>query len=66
MLAEADKIKNKHLLTLEGAISRNQTDEMEAKKLQLVVPLSLHESYSDHQRKWLMPASEFTKLVAAR
>ncbi|MCK5724549.1 MAG: restriction endonuclease, partial [Gammaproteobacteria bacterium] len=40
VLSEADRIDSKHLLTLEAAISTNQTDEMQAKKLQLVVPKS--------------------------
>ena len=33
VLAEADRIKRKHLLTLEAAISKNQTDEMESREL---------------------------------
>lgn len=54
VLAEADRIKKKHLLTLEAAISSNQTDEMRAKELQLVLPKGLHETYSTEQRKWLV------------
>lgn len=38
VLAEADRVTQKHLLTLETAISPNQTNEMEVKGLQLVVP----------------------------
>lgn len=54
VLSEADRIPSKHLLTLETAISTNQTEEMRAKALQLVVPCGLHVSYSDNQRGWLM------------
>jgi len=43
VLAEADRIKRKHLLTLEAAISKNQTDEMESKELQLVLPKDIHQ-----------------------
>lgn len=38
VLSEADKIEYKHLLTLETAISENQTNEMKDKKLRLVLP----------------------------
>ena len=54
VLSEAVRIPSKHLLTLETAISTNQTEEMRAKALQLVVPCGLHVSYSDNQRGWLM------------
>ena len=46
VLAEADRIDHKHLLTLEASISRHQTDEMQAKNLQLVLPRGLHETYA--------------------
>jgi len=38
VLSEANKIEQKHLFTLEPGISQNQTDEMQDKKLQLVLP----------------------------
>lgn len=66
VLAEADRIERKHLLTLEAAISGNQTDEMQAKNLQLVLPRSLHDTYTDTQRAWLMDVSSFTALVLER
>lgn len=66
VLAEADRIKRKHLLTLEAAISTNQTDEMQAKDLQLVLPRSLHDTYSNAQRNWLMDVSAFTAMVRGR
>lgn len=37
VLSEAERIKHKHLLTLEPGISVNQTDQMSDKSLQLVV-----------------------------
>lgn len=66
VLAEADRIEYKHLLTLEAAISKQQTDEMASKRLQLVLPKSLHETYSSSQQEWLMSISEFTELVRER
>jgi hypothetical protein len=66
VLAEADRIERKHLLTLEAAISANQTDEMQAKNLQLVLPRKLHETYTAEQRAWLLDVSDFTALVRER
>lgn len=66
VLAEADRIDEKHLLTLETAISTNQTDEMVSKKLQLVVPKTLHTTYTDAQQNWLINVTEFTNLVKER
>lgn len=66
MLAEADRIEHKHLLTLEAAISTSQTNEMRAKKLQLVLPRSLSATYTEEQQSWLMDLSSFTALVRER
>lgn len=66
VLAEADRIDDKHLLTLETAISTNQTDEMEAKRLQLIVPRSLHQTYTPHQQAWLMDVEAFIGLALQR
>lgn len=66
VLAEADRINHKHLLTLETSISAHQTDEMQAKNLQLVLPRGLHETYTPAQQAWLMDISSFTALVQER
>jgi hypothetical protein len=66
VLAEADRIPNKHLLTLESAISTRQTNDMASKGLRLVLPHKLHESYTSSQREWLLSLMEFTELVRAR
>lgn len=66
VLSEAERIKRKHLLTLEAAISKNQTDEMNSKELQLVLPKSLHETYLPEQQAWLMSLSEFTSHVLSK
>ena len=64
VLAEADRIKHKHLLTLEPGISPSQTDEMKRESLQLVVPRALHESYRAEQRKGLLSIAEFISLLS--
>ena len=66
VLSEADRIKRKHLLTLEAAISSNQTDEMRTKDLQLVLPRRLHATYTDTQQTWLFDVTTFIELVRTR
>ena len=66
ILSEADRINTKHLLTLEPGISENQTAEMQAKDVQLVLPQSIHESYTAKQRTWLMNVAGFVSLVGER
>ena len=59
VLAEADRIERKHLLTLEAAISTFQTNEMQDKHLQLVVPSALHKTYTNEQQQWLYTVQDF-------
>jgi hypothetical protein len=66
VLSEAQRIDDKHLLTLEPGISENQTDEMRTKRLQLVLPTSLHQTYKEQQRGWLMNVASFVTLVGER
>lgn len=66
VLSEARRIDQKHLLTLEPGISENQTDEMQAKSLQLVVPRRLHETFRVGQREWLFDVARFVALVRER
>jgi hypothetical protein len=63
VLAEADRIKSKHLLTLEPGISESQTAEMRKNDLRLVLPRSLHSTYGSRQRDWLMDVSGFIGAV---
>jgi hypothetical protein len=63
VLSEADRIEKKHLLTLEAAISTNQTDEMKSKQLQLVVPEKIHESFTKNQQEWLLDIQTFIETV---
>jgi hypothetical protein len=66
VLAEAARITRKHLFTLETSISLNQTNEMQANLLQLVVPQGLQNTYSELQRTWLLDLAGFIALVRAR
>lgn len=66
VLSEAERIPEKHLLTLSPGISENQTDEMRAKHLQLVVPRRLHITYRPPQQEWLLDVRDFVSLVRER
>ena len=66
VLTEADKIRKKHLLTLEPGVTTTQTLEMKSRGLQLVVPSKLHATYTPTQQKWLMNIREFVTLVSGR
>lgn len=66
VLSEAERITVKHLLTLSPGLSENQTTEMQAKSLQLVIPQRLHQTYRPAQQQWLMDMQAFLKLVIER
>ncbi|MBQ7557668.1 MAG: restriction endonuclease, partial [Lachnospiraceae bacterium] len=66
VLEEADRIERKHLITLEGAISENQTNEMISRHLQLVVPKEIHETFSESQQSWLYSVDDFLREVRER
>lgn len=66
ILAEAKRIERKHLITLEPAISEDQTDQMEEAKVQLVIPEPLQKSYSTSQRAYLMSFKDFISEVYQR
>ena len=66
VLAEAKRIDQKHLLTLEAAISSHQTDQMCEHNLQLVIPRGLHETFTASQQKSLLTVADFTSLVRER
>jgi hypothetical protein len=66
VLSEAARISNKHLLTLEAAISENQTDEMKRHNLQLIIPKAIQSTYTTAQQDWLMNLDRFIQLVRTR
>jgi hypothetical protein len=63
VLTEADRIRQKHLCTLEPSISTKQTDEMVRQELTLVVPATLHETYTQDQRRWLLSVGRFIEFA---
>lgn len=66
VLGEADRIQTKHLLTLEPSISSFQTDEMQSRSVQLVLPLGLHSTYSKEQQAWLWTVKRFVEHIEAQ
>ncbi len=63
MLEEADRIERKHLITLEGAISDNQTNEMISRRLQLVVPKEIHSTFTARQQSWLYSVKDYLEEI---
>lgn len=66
VLPEAERIKQKNLLTLEPAISEPTTNTMRESSLQLIVPASIQNSYTPAQQEWLWSLSDFTYLVKSK
>jgi len=66
VLSEAGRIGDKHLLTLEAAISVNQTNEMQVQSLRLVLPQSLHATYTHSQQAWLLCVRDFLGIVKSK
>ena len=66
VLAEAARVTNKHLCTLEAGISENQTNQMMQHHLQLVVPSKYHYTYSTAQQAWLLSLADFIAVVNSK
>lgn len=66
ILPEAERITQKHLVTLELGISASQTDTMRDSNVQLIVPASIQRSYTEQQCDWLWRLSDFIDLVKHR
>jgi len=66
ILAEAAKIPVKHLITLEPAISRNQTEDMRANNLHLIIPAPLINTYTTGQRKDIIDVRSFIRILKDR
>ena len=56
---EADRIKTKHLLTLQEGVTQEQYAEMKASGVQLVVPRPLHNRYPESVRPHIIGVSDF-------
>jgi hypothetical protein len=66
VLAESARVKDKHLVTLEPAISANQLAQMITNRLQLVVPTPLHVTYGVSERKSLWDVQTFVHFVSEK
>ena len=63
---EADRVRRKHLVTLEPAITAKQTEQMHAADVQLVIPADIHPTYSAEQRRWLWSIGDLVTLLQER
>jgi hypothetical protein len=59
VINEASRIQTKHLLTLQEGVSEGQFREMQEAGVQLVVPVSLHDSFPEAVRPHLMSFESF-------
>lgn len=59
VLNEADRIRTKHLLTLQEGVSEGQFREMREAGVQLVVPTGLHSAFPDSVRPHLVSLESF-------
>jgi hypothetical protein len=66
ILPEAERIREKHLVTLEPGITSAQTNMMRESGVRLIVPQAIQSSYTSDQRVWLMDISGFVALVLER
>ncbi len=66
ILSEAARIAEKHLFTLEPSISVNQTAQMKASSVTLVIPAPLHKTFQESQRAELVALSDFIGMVRSR
>jgi hypothetical protein len=63
--AEAARIKRKHLITLEPAISTHQTCEMVNHNVQLVVPRKVMATYTADQQGWMVDIENYLSFLRA-
>ena len=66
VLDEANRVEEKHLVTLEPAVSEDYTRAMANDRLSLVVPRPLFDTYTPKQREWLLDIEGFCELVERR
>ena len=63
VLSEADKIKQKHLFTLQQGVTSNQLQEMEAGGVNLVIPKTNMRSFPKEWHKKILNLTDFVDLV---
>lgn len=63
VLSEAERIKFKHIITLEPSISISQTNEMKAQNVTLVVPKKIQSTFTKEQQNEILSLSDFISLL---
>lgn len=63
ILDEAERIPNKHLCTLEQAISVDQTRAMTGRNVTLVIPKAFHVTYTEEQQRNLWSIEQFVDYI---
>ncbi|WP_158221250.1 type II restriction endonuclease [Salimicrobium humidisoli] len=63
VLSEGDRVKGKHLITLQQGISKNQLDEMNRANLELVVPKPYHKRYPREYQSQLWSLDQFIRFT---
>lgn len=63
VLAEGNRLDKKYLITLQGGITEQQTQQMRDKSLQLIVPREIKSTYSKNQKDWLYDVAQFIQVV---
>lgn len=63
ILDEAKRIPNKHLCTLEQALSVDQTHAMSGRNVTLVIPRAFHTTYTEEQKRNLWSVEQFVDYV---
>lgn len=66
VLSEGARFTERHLVTLEPAISQAQLTEMMSHSLRLIIPLEIQSTYTDNQRSTLMSLAQFIEEVKTR
>lgn len=66
ILSEADRIPERHLLTLQPGITAHQMAEMQAQRVQLVIPRDLQAGYPAEWRDNLLDLGGFMALLRER
>jgi len=63
---EADRVRTKHLATLQPSISGNQITEMQAENVVLVIPEEIRQTYPAGQRNDILNLANFIDIVKNR
>lgn len=63
MLNEAQRMKQRHILTIQPGISSNQMEEMRKAGVSLIVPKRLHKDYPPDRKLQIYDVADFLKCV---